>query len=109
MADEILPHIEREDYAAFQRTIKQNWPGSYSEWPDTYEGWLKIDEREKLTLRQKGHTIRSIKVLPNEFTTFCQTLGLTGTLQNLWRFSIEEDAKRDAASNANVDTDFPEE
>lgn len=80
MTEFVEPFIEPQDYDAFRRLL-------HSHLPDAQDKWLDLQAEKTLPLVMVGHSVRNVKVDPNEFVRFCNTTGADYTLESLRDFA----------------------
>ena len=76
MATTWLPIIRREDYEAFRGLLGNNLP-------DTYDEWSKLHDDQILQIARGGHTVRGVKVYPDEFAVWLTAHRQDRTLHGL--------------------------
>jgi hypothetical protein len=80
----IEPEIDPKNYDTFRRMPD-------SDLPDTYDEWLYLSgQQNKRLLVNPGHTVRSIKVYPDEFARHCDETGTTRDLKGLRNFAAKK-------------------
>ena len=88
MMTENLPFFNPDDYPAFRRMIG-------SDLPDTYDEWLQLHTKEKRELSNVGHSIRVIKIYPDDFARFLSARGQRANFSTLRAFTSEKAARNE--------------
>ena len=87
MASRNMPLICADDYNALRRI--QN-----SDFPHTYDEWLKHSARRTTDLLAKGYVIIEVKVEPDEFIRDCADRRARPDIKSLEDFALKKSAAK---------------
>jgi hypothetical protein len=81
--------IAPKDYEAFKRLMPDD-----PDFPNTYDEWLKLANKEIAEIQAAGHFIERVEVYPNEFAAYCHASGIDGNSALLHAFSVAKARKK---------------
>ncbi len=83
MGTYFFPLIRREDFEAFRRVMK-------GEFPATFEKWHYLRLKEVSDEQGAGQTAVDVQIDPDEFAEFCLTSGASPDRDTLYRFAMRK-------------------